>query len=459
MRWLPETFIRGDRSIRRDWIAYTLALPIVDAIAAAIALAIAYRAPVGADLLSPERYIALSALVMMAWLGLLGGFGLYSRERLLGGADEFGRLFQAAAILPVALAFFDFLFGATLMSREWLISFWPSLVVFSGAGRMSARRTAHAARRWGAFRSRVIIVGVDERAVQFAQHLTATGYRVLGFFDDYRPSGWQVGEGAPGEGGWPVLGDAHDLSRAAELGADEVIVVPSAVSWESRRASLGSDAARRFDVRILADREDALTGHIHVSQRAGVPVYALQETRLSGFEAVIKRGFDVVVAGVLIASAGPFALRRIIACLVARRPVFERHTLLGARGKPIVVHTLCGGGNRIVSKLPAVFAVLRGHMSIVGPVGMSDDIAVTPPELWTMKPGLTSAVWGDRRSVDEASVTAIQTEYVRNYSIWSDLQVIWHRVLALGRSGKQAVNAAAFWDVYAYGGKRLEEKV
>jgi len=51
--------------------------------------------------------------------------------------------------------------------------------------------------------------------------------------------------------------------------------------------------------------------------------------------------------------------------------------------------------------------------------------------------GLTSAVWANRASVDAASAMAIQIDYVRSYSIWRDLQVIWHRMLAMGRTGNR----------------------
>ncbi len=454
MPWLPDTFIRGDGSVRKDWVAYTLALPFVDAAAAAAALALAYHARAGAPQLSFERYAVLVALVIPGWLALVAAFGLYGRERLLAGADEYARVFQTSALLPVALAFVDFVLGSNLLSREWLISFWPSMIVFAGAARMLARMAVHAARRRGAFRSRVIIVGVDARAARFAQHLTDTGYAVLGFFDDYRPAGARIGPC-----GWPVLGAAQEMSRAGDLGADEVIIVPSAVSWESRRAALAPHVRRRFDVRVLADREDALTGHIRVSQRAGVPVYALSEMRLTELEAAVKRAFDLTVASALILCVGPFALARIAGCVAARRAVFEPHTLLGVRGRRIAAYTLGGGGSRVVSKLPAVLAVLRGHLSIVGPVGMAEDGGVTPPELWMMKPGLTSAVWADSGSVDAASAMAIQIDYVRSYSIWRDLQVIWHRLLAMGRTGNQAVNTAAFWEIGGYAAKRVEQEI
>ncbi len=452
MRWLPDTLRRADLSLRRDWLAYIGALLIVDGAAGAAALAFAFHAGNGAEL-TLARYLLLAAIVMPLWLAFVAACGLYERERLLAGIDEYARVFQAGVALPIALVLVDFVLAASLISRGWLIVFSASLIVVAGVARLLVRRAAHVVRRRGAFVSRVIIVGGNGRALRFAQRLDETGYRVLGFFDDFRPTGSRIGEGD-----WPVFGGAHEMLRAGDLGAEEVIVVPSALSWESRRICLAPHARHRFSVRLLADRDDALTGRIRVSHRGGVPVYALDEMRLSGIEAAAKRALDVTVAFVLIVCLTPFALPRMLGRLAGGRTVFESHALAGAHGRSIEVRTLAGAGNRAVSKLPAVIAVLRGHLSIVGPVEMSDGVSA-PPELSMMKPGLTSVVWADRRSVDEASAMAIQIEYVRNYSIWRDLQVLWHRTLAMGRVNQHAVSTAAFWERGRYQRSEMEQEI
>lgn len=449
MRLLPDTL----RRCREDWVAYIAALLFVDAAAAACALALAFHASPG-EHLSVPLYFVLAAIVMALWLVLVTVCGLYARERLLSGIDEYARVFQAGISLPIGLVLVDFVLAWSLISRAWLLVFSASLILFAGVARMAARRIANAARRRGAFVSRVIVVGGNEQAVRFARRLRETGFEVLGFFDDYRPTGSRIGAGD-----WPVFGGAHEMSRARDLGADEVIIVPSALSWESRRTCLASPGRGRLRVRVLAERDDALTAGIRVSQRAGVPVYALDEMRLTGLEAGLKRTLDVAVASVLIACLTPFALPRVIVRLCAGRPVFESHTLLAAHGRTITVHTLCGAGNRAVSKLPAVMAVLRGHLSIVGPVDVDEDGRASAPELSMMKPGLTSVIWADRRTVDEASAAAIQIEYVRNYSIWRDLQVLWHRTLAIGRASHQVLGTPAFWEIRGYAAEQMEQEI
>ena len=443
MHWLPESFVRGDGSVRRDWLAYTLALLLVDAASIATALAVAGRLrPNG---VSAGEYMVAIGVLVPCWLATMFGFGLYQRTRLLSGTDEYAGVLQATAGLTVVLVLGDMLLGAGLVSRGWLLAFPPALVVVNGVFRMCARRVVYATRRRGAFRPRAIIAGVDDRSVQLAQHLTASGFQVLGFFDDFRPAGSRIG---PGE--WPVLCTTSQLSRAGALGADEVIVNPVAIPWDSRRAILGAQSAWRFDVRMLADREEALTGHIRVASRAGVPLYELHEVRIAGLEAAIKRGFDLAAACGLVLILGPFALARVLSRVAARQAVLDRHELLGAGGRPVRVYTLAGPGHRVISKLPAVAAVLRGDMSIVGPGGIEGSNEQVPAELRMMKPGLTSPVSAGREGFDEASAAAVQLEYVRNYSVWRDLQVLWHRFLALRQSRRDAVNSAAFWELRPY---------
>ncbi len=453
MRWLRDTFRHLDNTAGGGRAAYMAALPIIDAAAALVALAFAHTVVAGAPQLARAGHAGATALVVGGAIASFAAFGLYRREHLLAGTDEYARVVHAASSLAVALIVFEFAFQSDAVTRGWLLWFWPALIATAGVGRMCARKITTAPWRTGACLSRVVVVGVDQRAVTFAARLAESGYAVLGFLDDYRPAGTRVGSGE-----WPVLGTPYQLAPAVELGADEAIIVPSAVSWESRRACLSARGLGRLAVRVLADRDDVLTGHIAVSQRAGVPVYSVRETRLTPSEAAIKRAFDAAVACALLAVVTPFALPRVIARFVSRRPLFETHELAGAGGRRIVVRTLAGDGNRVVSKLPALLAVLRGGMSIVGPAGAAGDGAAPPPELRMMKPGLSSVVWSDRATVDDASAMAIQLDYVRNYSIWRDLQVLWHRALALGRSTRRADAGPALWDLRAHGVQPTEQK-
>ena len=426
--------MRPDGSVRRDWRAYILALVLVDAAAAVGALALSYylRFDAVSDVFRPAdvslaRYVLLAAVLLVAWLAVTRSLGLYERDLLLGGTDEYARVVQATTLVLVGAVLVDFVIESNVISRGWLGVFWVSLVGLTGCARFVARRLAYAARGWGLFHSRVVIVGADERAVELARHLESSAFEVLGFLDDYRSVGTDLGGN-----GWRVLGSASQLNRLNRLDVDEIVVVPSAISWESRQAVIEFPERRRFDVRVLASREGALTAGVKVSHRAHVPVYAIEAARITGLEAGIKRSFDVTVALALLVIAGPFAAFRIVTGAIRRRPLFERHQVLGRDATPITVYTLAGEGSRVVSKLPAVVNVLRGQMSIVGPLPVEEGQEAESAELRLVRPGLTSVVSADQKHLDRESILTIQLDYVRNYSIWRDLQVVWRRAMSVG---------------------------
>ncbi len=439
MHWLlPNSFVRPDGSVRGDWRAYIIALVLVDAAAAIGALALSYylRFDAVRDVFRPAdvslvRYALLAAVVLVAWLAATRSLGLYERDLLLGGTDEYARVVQASTLVLVGVVLADFVIESNVVSRGWLGLFWVSLVGLTGTARFVARRLAYAARRWGLFHSRVIIVGADERAVELARHLETSAFEVLGFLDDYRSPGSSLGGN-----GWRVLGSASQLDRLNRLDVDEIVVVPSAISWESRQAIIKFPEQRRFDIRILASREGSLTAGVKVSHRARVPVYAIEAARISGLEAGMKRSFDVAVALALLVIVGPFAAFRLVAGAIRHRPLLEQHQILGRDATPITVYSLTGEGSRVVSKLPAVFSVLRGQMSIVGPLPVHGGQAGAAAELRLVRPGLTSVVPTDYKHLDRESALSIQLDYVRNYSIWRDLQVLWQRVMPAGSDGR-----------------------
>ncbi len=452
--------MRPDGSVRRDWRAYIIALVLVDAAAAIGALALSFylRSEAVRDVfrtadVSPARYALLGAVVLVAWLAATRSLNLYDRDLLLGGTDEYARVVQASTLVLVGIVLVDFVVESNAISGAWLGLFWVSLVGLTGLARFVARRVAYGARRWGLFHSRVIIVGADQRAVELARHLETSAFEVLGFLDDYRSPGSSLGGN-----GWRVLGSASQLSRLDRLDVDEIVVVPSAISWESRQAVLEFPEQRRFDIRVLASREGALTAGVKVSHRAHVPVYAIETARITGLEAGVKRSFDVAVAIALVVIVGPFATLRLIAGAVRRQPLIERHEVQGRDAAPMTVYSLAGEGSRVVSKLPAVINVLRGQMSIVGPPPVQGGQEVASAELRLLRPGLTSVVLSDDEHLDDDAALAIQLDYVRSYSIWRDLQVLWHRGISARRDRRSAsIERSDLWNpvIAPLAGQRL----
>jgi lipopolysaccharide/colanic/teichoic acid biosynthesis glycosyltransferase len=92
-----------------------------------------------------------------------------------------------------------------------------------------------------------------------------------------------------------------------------------------------------------------------------------------------------------------------------------------------------------LDELPQLFNVLLNQMSLVGPRMISPD-EVKNYNHWginllTVKPGMTG-LWqvSGRSDITYEQRVRLDMHYIRNYSIWLDLQVIWRTIPAVVKS-------------------------
>jgi lipopolysaccharide/colanic/teichoic acid biosynthesis glycosyltransferase len=85
-----------------------------------------------------------------------------------------------------------------------------------------------------------------------------------------------------------------------------------------------------------------------------------------------------------------------------------------------------------LDELPQLFNVLKGDMSLVGPRPTS--FAPTTYTLWQMErlevlPGVTG-LWqiGDRSDLEFDEWSRLDIEYVKNQSLWLDLNILWRTI-------------------------------
>jgi lipopolysaccharide/colanic/teichoic acid biosynthesis glycosyltransferase len=89
-----------------------------------------------------------------------------------------------------------------------------------------------------------------------------------------------------------------------------------------------------------------------------------------------------------------------------------------------------------LDELPQLLNVLLGQMSLVGPRMISEDEIERYGHWWmnllTVKPGITGPwqVMGRSELAYEERVR-LSMNYIRNYSIWSDLQILYWTVGAV----------------------------
>ena len=86
-----------------------------------------------------------------------------------------------------------------------------------------------------------------------------------------------------------------------------------------------------------------------------------------------------------------------------------------------------------LDELPQLFNVLRGQMSLIGPRIISPeelaDYGQWEMNLLTVKPGLTG-LWqiSGRSNLSYEERVRLDMHYIRNYSIWLDIFIIWRTI-------------------------------
>lgn len=288
--------------------------------------------------------------------------------------------------------------------------------------------------RRGALRERLLIVGGGDQAMVVASQIARErrlAIELVGALDEFSPRLSRLG---PVE----VLGDPLDIEAVvARTRATAVVVVANAISWESQEHVLRVAANRpHLRVFMVAGISDLLSSEV-VPARDGLPALVrLRPAQLRWSDALAKRAIDIV-AGVLLLPALGLVL---LASLSGGAPRTRRVRVLGRGGRPVEMRLLeAGRGSGLrarlaagrAGKLPALGAVLKGDLSLVGPRPMpveGDDARVRRASevdkrrlLLLMAPGLTGP-W-DRDAV-AGDGTLDDLTYIRTYTVWSDLRLL-----------------------------------
>lgn len=465
---------------RPQWRVLTLTLVVIDALALATAFSVAYlvRFTAGVPLLvTPshriEFYSSVAFCALPAWLGLFALYRLYDRRRLFAGLQEYTRVFHACTAGVLVVMVVSFLDETLVISRGWLLLTWLLSVVLVGTARFAMRRWLRHLRRRGRFCAPALIVGANEEGRALAEQFLedpGAGMRVIGFLDPALPAGAEVVGHLRVLG---QLGDAEELVR--RWGASELIIAPTALA---RHELL--DLYRVFGhdesvaLRLSSGLFEVLTTAVRVEESSGVPLLAPQRIRITGIDAVLKTTVDYLLAATALLVLSPLLL--LIALLVkldSPGPVLHRRRVLGRAGKPfdafkfrtMIVNaerrqrqvpidfedrrralksqadpriTRLGRFLRRTSldEVPQLINVLRGEMSLVGPRMIAPDEATKYGKwqlnLLTVKPGITGP-WQvrGRSELPYEERVRLSMQYIRNYSIWADLEILARTVFVV----------------------------
>lgn len=427
---------------------------------------------------SQRLYDGVVAVLLPVWLIVFALSGLYSRANLLRGTRETSILFNASTICMLLVIAVDFFKSHLFLARGWLIVTWLAVFLLTSLGRMGIRGLVRYFRARGHLATPAMIVGANQEGRLLAEQLIETRYsglQLVGFAGNEYPVDYPVFHGLHNLG---TLEDIDLLVRRHHVG--ELVIASSALD-EQQIVQLFSryGVSEGTNLRLSSGLYQIITTGMQVSEFSSVPLVKINNVRLTGSEWLLKTLVDYVVAIPLFALLLPvFALFYIMIKLDSPGPVIYKRRVMGVNGHQFDAfkfRTMREDGDEILNahpelkaelertqklkndpritrvgaflrktsldELPQVFNILRNEMSIVGPRMISppemDFYAQMGINLLTVKPGITG-LWqvSGRSDVSYNERVRLDMYYIRNWSFWLDLQILWRTIPAvLSRRG------------------------
>ncbi|MCX5568639.1 undecaprenyl-phosphate glucose phosphotransferase [Kaistia nematophila] len=415
----------------------------------------------------------LSELLLVVAAPLIAIFGIrsiggYSIGALRDYLPVLSRILIGWALTIAIVAAGSFFFELQSDGRRA----WLGIMFLVGATFFILERVTIAAlvHRWtgqGRLERRAVIVGGGELAAELLEALGDQGradVRICGLFDD------RGGDRSPDEvAGVPKLGTVAELVEFARLARIDLLIVALPMSAENRVLQL----LKRLWVLPVDIRISALGSKLRFTPRSysyvgPVPLVDLFDRPIAGWDSLLKRAFDIVIATLALIVLSPVMLLTAIAIrLDSPGPVLFRQKRYGFNNEVIEVFkfrsmyhhmsdpaakvAVTKGDARVtrigrfirrtsLDELPQLVNVLRGELSLVGPRPHAVN-AHTENRLWDevvdgyfarhkVKPGVTgwAQINGWRGEVDTPEKIRRRVEfdlqYIERWSVPFDLYIL-----------------------------------
>ena len=404
---------------------------------------------------------------LVIWAGSFLLLNVYNLQKNLRLADELQHLTTAHAAATLAFAgalYFSFRDVSRLQVLTFAMLAFVCLIIWRSIIRLILR--AFGDRRYGA--RRVLIVGAGSVGREVARMVLEhrwTGLRLIGFLDD-NPQADTAGQ--------PHLGPLSQILAVIETQlVNEVIFTLPRRAHHQLANLVAQLQAYKINVRVVPDFFDLVFLRSVVEDFGGMPLVTLREPALDPLQRLIKRLFDLLLGALLLAPALPvMAVIALIIRLDSPGPVFFTQPRLGENGRvfkmfkfrtmihapnspqpgPVqeingaIMHkfyddprvTRAGRYLRRTSldELPQLLNILKGDMSLVGPrpelPWLVDKYQPWQRKRFEVPQGLTGWWQVNGRSDKPMHLhTEEDLYYIKHYSLWLDLQILWRTVKAV----------------------------
>lgn len=414
-----------------------------------------------------EQYATSIVCVILLATILFPECNVYDSWRGVSIKQEIWRLSIAWFFTSIALFACLFLLHLHVISRVWMAIFFLSVWVALLICHTSIRAFAKFLRQKGMNSQYVVIIGAGNLGHTVLTHLrssTASGFKVIGFFDDDSTLQGQSVDGVK------IIGDIESLSSFLSITLIDEVWLALPLRAESRMHMVFSVVSQHPSVktRLVPDILRFSFFNHKISIVAGIPVLNLNESPMTGGSRIIKALEDRALALCILILISPIMLFIALAIkLTSKGPILFKQRRHGWDGCAIIVYkfrtmevhedrsvqqaqkndprvTVLGRFLRQTSldELPQFINVLQGRMSIVGP----RPHAIVHNEHYRekiqsymlrhkVKPGITgwAQVNGWRGETDTLDKMQQRVEhdmyYIQHWSFLFDLKIIMLTIL------------------------------
>ena len=402
--------------------------------------------------------------------------GLYASWRMGGIVVEITDLVIAWGMVVMVLVMIAFMSKTSADFSRLVVMTWfvvsPFALVMARVFVRVFRREIH---RAGKHSRTLAIVGANVQGVRLIEKSRDApwmGMLPFGIYDDV------VNESVPDEVRPYLKGAVADLIREAREGKVDYVYIALSMQDGRRIEKLVSALAdTTVSVYVVPDMFVSDLLHARWTNFHGIPAIMVYETPFTGADGWIKRLEDFFLGALFLAIAlVPMAVIGVAVKLTSPGPAIFKQRRYGLNGEVVDVWkfrtmSVCEDGEDVLQakhsdpritplgkflrktsldELPQLINVLQGRMSLVGP----RPHAVIHNEEYRklihgymlrhkVKPGITGWAqvngWrGETNTLDKMEKRIeYDLEYIRNWSLWLDLKIIWLTVFR-GFFGKNA---------------------
>jgi exopolysaccharide biosynthesis polyprenyl glycosylphosphotransferase len=402
---------------------------------------------------------------------------LYNQHNLLGGTLEYSKLFRSSTVGFLLIVMAGFLQPTLIVARGWLLMAWGFTFIFSAIGRFALRRIIYLYRRHGYFLTPAVIIGANQEGRWLAEQLLSwetSGLHLVGFVDK------KVAATTPLYHDLACLGSVDELGEIIErYQIGEVILASSAISTRDYLLEIFKKygVSDKVNLRMSSGLYEIITTGLTVSEFAYVPLVYVNKVRLTGSDMLLKAVLDYTLAiGSLIALSPLLLLITLAVRFSSPGPILHRRRVMGLNGKQfdaLKFRTMVLNGDKVLEQYPALkeelakthklkkdprvtrvgvflrrfsldelpqlYNVLKRDMSLVGPRMISpEEVAMYKQfdmNLLTVMPGITG-LWqvSGRSDISYDERVRLDMYYIRNWTIWLDLQMLFQTIPAVLKS-------------------------